>query len=165
MALTTWAVNVGAATVQSDGTFPNTLTATVQGTGISTSFSGDAIYSYTTHVNPVWSTAGCTLCHVGIGTSGLTLSGSSLENYTELVDVQTICHLVIYLDGYRRVSSAGGLNAAKYYSVLLRLTDPNLSQFSDPTDRVGDCGPHSTKLSTTQVEIVRAWIRNMAPNN
>jgi hypothetical protein len=33
------------------------------------------------------------------------------------------------------------------------------------SDEVGACGPHSTKVSAANLAILRAWIRNGAPNN
>src|SRR5690606_26859965 len=48
LAATTWAVNVGGHSMATNGTFQNTLTATVSGTAISTAFTGFARYSYAT---------------------------------------------------------------------------------------------------------------------
>jgi hypothetical protein len=163
VASTTWSVNVGGHALSATGTFQNTLTATVQGTAIGTSFTGFAIYSYVTHVDPIWSTnapGACTGCHTGAGFSGLTLSGGVAVSYPELVTEDLTCDLTLGAL-YRRVTTAGGISAADTYSVLMRLADPSL-----PAEGTcGDGGSHTTKLNATNVEIVKAWIRNGAPNN
>lgn len=158
-ASTTWTVTTSGHTVQTDGTFPNTLTATVNGTAISTAFSADAIYSYAEHVNPNL----CVGCHTGTTPpAGLSLDGNAAADYDELVLEPLACDD----DGtqlpadYRRVSTAGGVQAADDFSMLLRYTDPGLSG-------IGACdfaGSHST-LSAEVLTIIRAWIRNGAPEN
>lgn len=160
LAATTWTVDVGGSTLQSDGTYPNTLVATVQGTALSASFSADAVYSYATHVNPVL----CVGCHTGSPPAGgLSLDGDPAADYDELILEPLSCDD----DGaalpaaYRRVSTAGGVQASDDFSMLLRYTDPALSG-------IGACdfAPiHPKPLSADQLEILRAWIRSGAPNN
>ena len=157
VALTTWTVDVGGATVQSDGTFPNTLTATVvQGSGPSTAFSGSAIYSYVTDVDPLWS-AGCSGCHASQGgppDGGLSLAQLPADNYLDLVDIVAGCG-----GGLARVNSSGGVNAADVLSVLLRINDPDLPN-------AGTCShPFLYASGAPQLDIIRAWIRNTALNN
>ena len=118
-------MTVTGSTVQTDGTFPNTLTATVQGTALSAQFAADAIYSWVTHVDPIWSPAGCLGCHVGAGTSGLALDNTASTNYSALVGVVPVCDGTLG-SSYRRVSSAGGTSAATDFSILMRLVDPGV---------------------------------------
>lgn len=166
LASTSWRVSVTGHTMQTaDGTFPNTLTATVQGTAVSTQLSGDAVYSWATHVNAVWGPggSGCTNCHDSFGApvGGLVLDGSAAQNYTSLVNATVGCddpNPPTLSSTYRRISPLGGDSAANIYSVLLRLTNPALS--SPDTD----CS-HGAKLGATDVSIVEAWVRNGAPNN
>ncbi len=159
LATTTWTVDVGGTVLQDDGTYPNTLTAEVQGTALSVMLSASAIYSYTSHVNPVL----CVGCHAGVPpAAGLSLDGDAASDYDELVLEAPTCDD----DGtalpasYRRVSTAGGVQAADDLSILLRYLDPALSV-------IGACdfGAHPKPLTADQLEVVRAWIRNGAPNN
>jgi pSer/pThr/pTyr-binding forkhead associated (FHA) protein len=163
VASVTWAPNVSGGTMQSNGAFPDTLTATVHGTAIFTRVFASAIYSYATHVNPIWTgnVPACTGCHTGAGTSGLTLAGTSAQNYAALVNVNPVCDASLAASGYRRVSAAGGVNAADVYSILMRLVDPALT----PVGTCGDGTGHTTKASSGNLTILRAWIRNGAPNN
>lgn len=159
LASTSWTVDVVGATLQSDGTYPNTLTAEVQGTTLSATFSASAIYSYSLHVNPVL----CVGCHTGSPpAAGLSLDGDAASDYDELVLEPLSCDD----DGaalpavYRRVSTAGGEQAADDFSMLLRYVDPALSG-------IGACnfGAHPKPFTAEQLETIRAWIRNGAPNN
>ena len=157
-ATTTWTVSVTGSSVQTDGTFPNTLTAAVQGTALSTQFAADAIYSYVTHVNPVL----CVGCHTGATpAAGLSLDGDAASDYDELVLEPLTCDD----DGaalpasYRRVSTAGGVQAADDFSMILRYTDPALTG-------IGACTfTAHVDLSASALAIIRAWIRNGAPEN
>lgn len=160
LASTNWTVDVGGSTLQDDGTYPNSLVATVQGTSLQVTFAGSAIYSYTTHVNPVL----CVGCHTGDPpAAGLSLDGDAAADYDELVLEPLTCDD----DGeplpasYRRVSAAGGVQAADDFSMLLRYTDPALTG-------IGACtfgGGHPKPFADAELEIIRAWIRNGAPNN
>ncbi len=157
-AQTTWAPDVSGGAMQSDGTFPNTLDVAVQGTALATQLAASAIYSYGTHVNPLWSD--CTGCHAGAGVSGLALDGTAATNHTSLVDHLLTCDASLNTSGYRRVSPAGGTSAVTL-SVLLHNVDPT-------TTEVGACTPHgkwTTPSNPDALTIVRAWIRNGAPNN
>lgn len=160
LAATTWTVDVDGSTLQSDGTYPNSLVATVQGTDLSATFSAHAVYSYSIHVNPVL----CVGCHTGSPpAAGLSLDGDAAADYDELILEPLSCDD----DGtalpaaYRRVSTAGGVQAADDFSMLLRYTDPALSG-------IGACDfapSHPKPFTAEQLEILRAWIRNGAPNN
>lgn len=159
LASTSWTVDVGGAVLEPDGTYPNSLIAGVQGTALSVAFSASAIYSYSGQVNPVL----CVGCHAGSPpAAGLSLDGDAASDYAELVLEPLSCDD----DGaalpaaYRRVSTAGGVQAADDFSMLLRYVDPSLSG-------IGACdfGSHPKPLSAGQLEIIRAWIRNGAPNN
>jgi hypothetical protein len=143
------------------GTYQNTLTATVQGTAISVQFSGFARYSFASHVNPIFSAAGCTGCHTGAGTSGLVLSGTSAQNYSALVNVSPVCDASLGTLGYRRVSTIGGDSGVNTYSIIMRLVDASLTSVGT----CGDGGSHGTKVSGTNLTILRSWVRNSAPNN
>lgn len=155
-ASTTWTLGTTGA-MSTTGTFPNTLTATVSGTAISVALSGTAIYSYVTHVNQMWTaTPSCTGCHGG--TSGLTLSGTAAANRTALVNVNPTCDAGLAASGYRRVSTAGGTSG--YNLSVIRVLHQGAG-----SDVVGTCGPHGTKLSAANFDILMAWIRNGAPNN
>jgi hypothetical protein len=164
---TTWSADVADGALQTDGTFPNTLTATVEGTGFTTTFDADAIYSYDTHVDPLWalSTAsgglGCTGCHgAPPGLGELSLTGSPATNYDELINSSLFCDN----DGsalpaqYRLVSTAGGLDASEDFSILMRYIDSELSV-------IGACNEAHVTRTDPGLAIVRAWIRNGAPNN
>jgi hypothetical protein len=158
-AATTWAVNVAGGAMQSNGTFPNTLTATVNGTAISTSFTGSAIYSYADDVNGMFATS-CSGCHAGLtGSSNLTFDGNPAQDYAELLTEYTsfpFCDST--LTSYRRVRTGGG-DTAHAFSIL-RIFMEGIG-----SDAVGACGPHGTKVSAANLAILRAWIRNGAPNN
>jgi hypothetical protein len=139
-----------------NGTYQNTLTATVQFTAINVQFTGFARYSWGTHVNPMWAATGCTGCHGG--TSGLTLSGTAAANYSALVNVNPVCDATLVASGYRRVSTASGTSGHTLSVIRILMETAG--------DAVGACGPHGfLKLSAGNLNILRAWIRNGAPNN
>lgn len=156
-ASTSWTVTTDGSTMQTDGTFPKTLDAAVQGTALATSFSGVAIYSFVNDVHPIVSST-CTGCHGGF--SGLTFSEAPSENYSALVGVVPVCDGTL-ASTYRRVSSVGGTVAATDYSILMRFVDPSAL---GPIGTCGDDG-HPQPLSPAELDIFRAWIRNSAPNN
>lgn len=159
VATSTWTVSTTGSTMGTNGTYTNTLTATVQGTAISTQFSGFARYSYVTHVNPIW--ANCTGCHGGA--SGLFLDGTAAANYAELVNVIPVCDA--FPAGVRVVSPAGGVAAADNLSVLMMFVDAGLAAL--PAGNTGACGTMPSMIinNAATIEIIRAWIRNGAPNN
>jgi hypothetical protein len=132
----------------------------VQGTAFSTAFTGFAIYSYEQDVDPLWAPGGCTGgCH---GTaSGLTLSAtSSVANYAELVTEPLVCDVTLPA-GYRRVSTSGGVDAADDLSILMRMVDPALGLIGTCDTRM----PNASGMSPAAIAIIRAWIRNGAPDN
>lgn len=152
-ATTSWTIQSGGHTLQSDGTFVNSLVVTVSGTS-GTSFTRDARYSFVTHVNPLWVAEGCTGCHGT--TSGLTLSGTSAQNRAELVNVVPVCNGGLGAS-VRRVVTSGGTGAQSLSVLYLMVTNqaPSLCTTS----------ASSMVMSSTNQGIVRAWIRNGAPNN
>jgi hypothetical protein len=157
-ASTSWTVRTGGSSVDGQGRFANSLSATIQGTGTSTSFGAWAIYSYEEHVDPLWAAESCVGCHGG--TSGLFLGGTPAENYDELVGVVPVCGEGGLASQYRVVSSAGGAAASDDFSILMRFVDPSLPLIglcSSAADMVFD--------SSTNLAILRAWIRNGAPRN
>ena len=156
VAMSTWTVSVTGVSMGTDGTYANSLDATVQGTAFTTQFSGFAIYSYGTHVDGIW--ANCTGCHGG--TSGLTFGGDPAANYTAVVNFDPVCDATLSAS-YRRISPVGGTSAATDLSVLMRLVDPTA------LGAIGTCGDfgHPQGLSAGDLEILRAWTRNGAPNN
>lgn len=154
-AATSWTVDVnGGAGGLTDGTFPNTLTATIDGTAISTAFSGFAIYSYQTHVDRMWVDNSCTGCHGG--TSNLFLDGTPAQNYAELVNVVPFCDAGLGAS-VRLVSTLGGSNAADLFSLLYDYAVGDIPQ--------GNCSGDFMRLATADQAILRAWIQNGAPNN
>jgi len=164
-ASTTWTVSTnGGAPVASDGTFQNTLTATVQGTAFSTAFTGFAIYSYDQHVDPLWAPGGCTGCHgAPPGASGLPLAGSADANYAELVTEPLVCDVTLPA-GYRRVSTSGGVDAADDLSILMRMVESPFD-FSDTGTCDVEMPPGTSGMSPAAIAVIRAWIRNGAPDN
>jgi hypothetical protein len=142
-AVTAWTVGDGVA-MSDTGTFANTLDAS--STAGTVSFSARARYSYATHVQPVWSP--CTGCHGG--TAPTLTAGVS---YGNLVDQDASCNA-----GFKRVPLGGGTAAETGSLLMARMNG----------DAVAGCGgvmPPSGALSAASRDIVRAWIRNGAPNN
>jgi hypothetical protein len=140
-----WTVG-DAATMSDTGTFANSVEAT--STVGTVTFSASANYSYATHVQPIWD-ANCTDCHGGIPPA-LT-SGASHGN---LVDQDAACDAT-----FKRVP-VGGTSAAETASVLMAKLDGN------PLGTcVGVMPPVIGPLDLATRNIVRAWIRNGAPNN
>jgi adhesin/invasin len=159
-AATAWAAYVTSGTMQTNGTFPDTLVATVSGTPFTTSFTASAIYSFMASVNTLFN-LNCTGCHGG--TSGLTFSATPATSHAAVYNVGLTCDSSLNASGYRRVSPSGGVNGADVFSVLMRLIDPDLSD-------IGGCGlpgySHPTYASgSAELRTIRAWIRNNAPNN
>lgn len=141
-AATTWAPDVAGGTMQPDGTFPDTLTATVQGTAINTLVLASARYSYPTHVQPVFD-ANCNGCHGGFMTR------------SNLLDQATGCDpSIVY------VSSGGGILAEEQNSLVTRYIN---SMLPNPATCTGHSG--GTWDGTTELQIIQAWVRNGAPNN
>lgn len=158
LASTTWTVSEGGHGLTSEGTYVNTLTATVVGLD-PLQFSASARYSYATHVSSLWAAGGCTGCHGGV--SGLQLGGTPAESYAELVNVVPVCGQGALAPEYRVVSSAGGIQAADDYSILMRFVDPSLGGIP-----LGLCDSTADmSMSPQAIDIIRAWIRNGAPNN
>lgn len=159
-ASTTWTVSATGHTMSTSGVFPNTLTASV--TGLTPlEFTASAVYSYATHVNVMWPASGCTGCHGGATPFlGLALDRTVGENHAALTtDTPPVCDAA--LAAYRRVRTDGGDDGHDFS--ILRI-------FMEATgaDAVGGsaCGPHGfAKVSATDLDILRAWIRNGAPNN
>lgn len=155
-ASTSWRLSTGGHSMNSSGRYPNTLTASVDGYFLFTQFTGYAIYSYEDHIHPLWSSQGCTGCHTGAGTSGLTLSGTAAQTRAELVNVITVCGGGAISDSYKRVAPG-----SESLSILLRLVDPDLGFVGGCNSRM----PNASGMSSTSIERIRAWIRNGAPNN
>jgi hypothetical protein len=143
-AATSW--SVGDAAVMSDtGTFANTLEAASSAGTVT--FNARAVYSYGTHVQPIWD-ASCAGCH---GTSGgLSLAAPSHGN---LVDQDAAC------DGTVKRVAVGGGTAAEANSVLMTKMDGTTLAGCSGVMPTGGALPEATR------DIVRAWIRNSAPNN
>jgi hypothetical protein len=168
-ASTTWTVGA-TGTVLANGTFTNTLTAST--TGLTPLlFTVAARYSYATHVySIVGSTSlshSCVTCHDASGPppGGMNLQADAPTLYNTITGSFLGCDSggTMVPAGYRRVSSAGGINAADSLSILMRYADPNVG------DQVGTCGPHGGgnvfSAGDARIGILRAWIRNGAPNN
>lgn len=159
-ATTSWTV-AASGTPPSDGSFLNTLTVTASG-ATGTSFTREAVYSYASDVHPLWSSHSgggggtCTGCHGGSG--GLTLSGNASAAYDELLGVSGTGIFSTCDSGELRVSTAGG-TAGEFASVLMDRLDNDGVHCSGPMPTSGSL------LSTTERNIIRAWIRNGAPEN
>jgi len=144
--------SVGSWTLRTDasspsgGRYANTLDAAVEGVGSAT-FNAEAIYSFTTHVQPIFS-GSCIFapCHaVGVVPPNLT-AGSA---YSALVGVATAC-----TTGMNRVEPG-----QPGQSALMQLMDGVA---------VGGCTrsmPPLAPLADSLRNVVRSWIRNNATDN
>jgi hypothetical protein len=159
-ASTVWTVTATGHAMSTQGAFPNTLTASV--TGLTPlQFTASAVYSFGTHVNGMWATSGCTGCHGGaMPFLGLPLDRSAGENHAALTtNVPPVCDAT--LAAYRRVRTDGG-DDGHTFSILRIFMEV---AGSDAVAGSG-CGPHgAAKVSAANLAILRAWIRNGAPNN
>lgn len=76
------------------------------------------------------------------------------------MDEPLTCDATLDAD-YRRVSTAGGVDAADDYSILMRIIEA-------PFVFMGGCDlempPGSTGMSPAAVAIIRAWIRTQRPS-
>ena len=142
--VTGWVVR-DTATMSDAGTLPNTVNATSAAGTVT--FNASAIYSYATHVQPIWND-NCIGCHGGIAPS---LVAPSREN---IVDQDASCNASV-----KRVAVGGG-TAAEAASVLMAKMD-DLGTISGCTGVM----PTGGVLTAATRDIVRAWIRNGAPNN
>jgi hypothetical protein len=159
-ASTAWTVAANGHTASTQGVFVNTLTASVTGLP-ALQFSASAIYSFRTHVNGMWAASGCTGCHGGATPFlGLPLDKTAGENHAALTtDVAPVCDAS--LTTYRRVRTDGGDNGHDF-SILRVFME---ATGSDAVTGTG-CGPHGfAKVNAANLAILRAWIRNGAPNN
>lgn len=145
--VTSWTLG-DAAAMSASGTFANTLSATGGGLG-PVMFTGTAMYSYATHIQPIWD-ASCLGCHGGLG--GLTLSAPSRG---ALYDVNGTCNA-----GWKRVATGGG-TTAESNSMLMRRLDNTASGIAGCTSPM----PGTTLLPAGDRDRIRAWIRNGAPDN
>jgi adhesin/invasin len=153
LAVTTWTVVTAGNPMQTNGTHTNTLTAS--STGLTSAvFSGFARYTFPSHINPLV-TFSCTGCHDNVGVAGgLTFGGTSAQNYAAVFNVLSNCAPAI-----RRVSPAGGVSGADVSSMMMRLVDPGLTNAT--------CSPTHPAfgVGAPQLDTLRAWMRNGAPNN
>lgn len=142
-ASTTWTVSAAGHTMGTNGTFQNTLSASV--TGLTPlQFVGHARYSFATHVDPIFP-ATCNGCH---GNFVFALS------HATLVDIASNCGGA----PFPRVSSAGG-NAGANASVLLLHLTPGA------TPPCGFAHVEPWTADDPNLLILEAWVRNGAPNN
>jgi hypothetical protein len=142
--VTSWVIRDTAA-MSTAGTFSNTVDATASAGTVT--FNATAVYSYSTHVQPIWNTS-CVSCHTVLGPSLVAPS------HGNLVDVDAPCSL----SGGKRVATGGGLTA-EAASILMAKMD---------NTAVAECPgqmPTGGVLPAATRDIVRAWIRNGAPNN
>jgi hypothetical protein len=159
-ASTVWTVAASGHTVSAGGAFANTLTASVTGLP-PLQFTASAVYSFGTHVNVMWATSGCTGCHGGATPFlGLPLDRTAGENHAALTtNAPPVCDAT--LAAYRRVRTDGG-DDGHAFSILRVFME---ATGSDAVVGSG-CGPHgAAKVSAANLDIIRAWIRNGAPNN
>jgi hypothetical protein len=159
-ASTVWTVAASGHAVSAQGVFANTLSASV--TGLTPlQFSASAVYSFRTHVNGMWAASGCTGCHGGATPFlGMPLDRTAGENHAALTtNTPPVCDAA--LTAYRRVRTDGG-NDGHDFSILRVFME---ATGSDAVTGSG-CGPHGfAKVSAANLDIIRAWIRNGAPNN
>jgi hypothetical protein len=147
--LSAWMPGDGA-TMSATGTFANALSASSAGVS-DVAFAATAIYSYATHVQPIWnSTPGCLGCHGGIG--GLFLAAPSRA---ELYDVDGVCNA-----SWKLVAPGGGINAENNSMLMLRM-DNTAAGIAGCTSVM----PLAGVLPAATRDRVRAWIRNGAPDN
>ncbi len=144
--VTSW--TLGASTgMSSTGTFSNSLQATAPSNVLSgepVSFSASAIYSYATHVQPIW-TSNCNGCHNWTRATTLGVNASCDSPNNNIWDY---------------VATGGG-TTAETRSVIMHRMDGN-------TSGIPGCNsvmPPSGSISGTFLTRLRAWIRNGAPNN
>lgn len=144
VATTSWTVSTGGHTLATNGTYQNTLTASTTGFS-NVQMSGFARYSYATDVTNVFATNCSSGCH---GSAYFTLNRASLYG------VASICGGA----AVPRVSTVGG-TAAETGSALYQRLSPNVT--------TGPCSSHIKYGSDGDASftILRAWIRNGAPNN
>ncbi len=147
--------SVGSWTVQTDATspsgpnggrYPNTLEAAVTGVG-SVTFTTDAIYSFATHVEPIFA-ASCTFgpCHAPAAVPPQLTPGVA---HAQLVGVPSACAA-----GVLRVAAGQAGQSA-----LIQLMD---------SVAVGGCVrsmPPRNRLADSLRNVVRSWIRNNALDN
>jgi adhesin/invasin len=164
VAVTTWSVDAADGLIQDDGTFPNALTATVSGTALSTVFTADVIYSWEVDVYPLFGANGCTAagCHDVTEFRDLRLDGGAAAAYDEIVGVTPVCDA--FSGPVFRVSAASGVDAADVNSLLMLYVDSSLNGIP-AGDADGCTGGFMTFDAALDRLILRAWIRNGAPEN
>ena len=139
----------------------------MNGTALSTAFTADAIYSWDTDVYPLFGAEGCTAagCHDVIETSGLRLDGGAAAAYAELVSVTPVCDAFTpNPNPVFRISPLGGVSAADVNSLVMLFIDGPLDGI--PAGDTAACNlDFMTFADAGNVSIVRAWIRNGAPEN
>ena len=147
--LSAWTLGDGSA-MTDVGTFANGLSASTAGVP-DLAFTATGIYSYATHVQQIWNTSPpCLGCHGGVG--GLFLAAPS---WAALFDVNGVCNATVKL-----VASGGGI-AAENASMLMRRMDNTAAGIAGCTTVM----PPAGSLAPAILDIVRAWIRNGAPDN
>ena len=159
-ASTMWTVTANGHSASAEGVFTNTLTASVTGLA-PLQLSASAVYSFGTHVNAMWAPSGCTGCHGGATPFlGLALDRTPGENHAALTtDTPPVCDAT--LAAYRRVRTDGGDDGHDFSMLRVFMEATG----SDAVSGSG-CGPHGfAKVSSTNLDVIRAWIRNGAPNN
>jgi len=144
VATTSWTLNVGGHTLATNGTYQNTLTASTAGFA-NVQLSGFARYSYATDVTGVFGLNCASGCH---GSAYFTLDRASLYGVASICGGAAI----------PRVSTVGGTAAESGSALYQRLS---------PTVTTGLCFSHLKFASDDDANfvILRAWIRNGAPNN
>jgi hypothetical protein len=147
--LSAWLLGAGS-TMSATGTFANGVTASSAGVS-DVGFTATGIYSYATHVQAVWNTAtACLGCHGALG--GLTLAAPSRA---QLYDVNATCNAA-----WKRVAPGGG-TTAEANSMLMQRLDNTAGGIAGCTTVM----PPAGVLSAAARDVVRAWIRNGAPDN
>jgi hypothetical protein len=132
----------------SNGTFPDTLAATVQSTALTTRFLASARYSYATHVDSIF-VNNCTGCHGASG--GLTFTTSNPSANRAALVLTSNC------GGLPRVSVAGGTTGVDNSIVLLYLVAG-----ASPPCAFSHIEPSGW---ASRLALIEAWIRNSAPSN
>jgi len=142
--------------VPANGLYSNQLIATAAAATGAT-FNGNAYYSYTTHVHPLWLANSCLGCHGVAGNLNLTGTASSVYT-TGLFNVATSCAFGV---GVVRVAPGGGATAEANSLLMIKLDHAPSLATSPCTSGMPFGGP----LPAAVRDIVRAWIRAGAPLN
>lgn len=107
--------------------------------------------SFAMDVVPLFASNGCTGCHAGAGSGGLSLTGTASDVHARLVNVPANNQTCSTLD---RVEPSEPANSFLYLKVSANV--PN---------GCGNPMPPNSGLTSDKSDIIRDWIAQGAPNN